>query len=236
MIDFVLRFSLQNRAIVVIVSLLLLLYGSWVAVTLPIDLFPDLDRPRVVVITECRGLATEEAETLVTLPIEIALLGASGVLDVRSQTTTGLSVITIEFDWSTDISKARQTVQERLVMLSGTLGEGILPQMTPTSSIMGQIVIAGISWKPDSQSNDISTDSEQSIAKQMDLRTLADWVVRPRLRQIPGVAEVFVQGGHRKQYQILVDPAALLEYGISLEQVEQALGGKQYQHQWRFCN
>ena len=90
MIDFVLRFSLQNRAIVVIVSLLLLLYGSWVAVTLPIDLFPDLDRPRVVVITECRGLATEEAETLVTLPIEIALLGASGVLDVRSQTTTGL--------------------------------------------------------------------------------------------------------------------------------------------------
>ena len=223
MIDFVLRFSLQNRAIVSIVSLLLLLYGSWVAVTLPIDLFPDLDRPRVVVITECRGLATEEAETLVTLPIEIALLGASGVLDVRSQTTTGLSVITIEFDWSTDISKARQTVQERLVMLSGTLGEGILPQMTPTSSIMGQIVIAGISWKPDSQSNDISTDSEQSIAKQMDLRTLADWVVRPRLRQIPGVAEVFVQGGHRKQYQILVDPAALLEYGISLEQVEQAL-------------
>jgi len=240
MIDSVILFSLKNRGFVVVTALMVLFYGSYLATTLPIDLFPDLDRPRVVVITECPGLATQEAETLVTQPLEIALLGAGGVLDVRSQTTAGLSVAYVDFSWSTDIRDARQTVQERLATLSGTLPENIRPQMTPTSSIMGQIVIAGIyrqtAIQPDedlspeidlahtfSASQAAGHNKNRMLREQMDLRSIADWVIRPRLRKIPGVAEVFVQGGERKQYQILVDPTALLEYDVSLEQVERAL-------------
>src|SRR5215218_4803192 len=144
MLNAVIRFSLRYRMLVVVLSLTLLVYGSYLATTLPIDVFPDLDRPRVIIITECPGLATEEVEMLVTQPIEIALLGAAGVQAVRSQTTAGLNVIYIEFDWDTEIRAARQTVQERLVTLGGVLPAGIRPQMTPPASIMGQIVIAGI--------------------------------------------------------------------------------------------
>lgn len=289
MLNAVIRLALRYRLLVVVLSLTLMVYGSYLATTLPIDVFPDLDRPRVVIITECPGLATEEVETLVTQPIEIALLGAGGVQDVRSQTTAGLNVIYIEFDWKTDIRTARQTIQERLTTLSGVLPDGIRPQMTPTSSIMGQIVIAGmyrqlgprggklvplgkenlmaelvvgerarlglfvwrvvdrhltstwqavpverLQWEPADEPGEhraiitiagmatevvFPTDEQ----RQMDLRTLADWVIRPRLRKIPGIAEVFVQGGDRKQYQILVNPAALLEYDVSLQEVEKAL-------------
>ncbi len=289
MLNAIIRQALRYRMLVVVISLTLMVYGSYLATTLPIDVFPDLDRPRVVIITECPGLATEEVETLVTQPIEIAVLGAGGVQDVRSQTTAGLNVIYIEFDWNTDVRTARQTIQERLTTLTGVLPEGIRPQMTPTASIMGQIVIAGmyrqpgpkggelvaagkadlmaelvvgdggkprvyvwrvvdrhkpatwepvqvekLQWEPAEEPGQhraiitvggaatevvFPTDAEQ----QMDLGTTADWVVRPRLRKIPGIAEVFVQGGDRKQYQILVNPAALLEYEVSLQQVEQAL-------------
>jgi CzcA family heavy metal efflux pump len=253
--------------------------------------FPDLDRPRVIILTEAAGLATEEVETLVTQPIEIALMGASGVQAVRSQTTAGLNVVYIEFDWSTDIRAARQTVSERLTTLEGILPEGILPQMTPPSSIMGQIVVAGIyrqtgpsggrltsvgqtklmaeilssdetpflklwrvverrkpeTWEAvpfeivdplhlhgENAANrykstiklaagvyDIEFESE---AKQLlDLRTIADWVIRPRLLKVNGVAEVFMQGGDRKQYQVLLDPTALLEYDVTVQDVERAL-------------
>ncbi|MBM4073645.1 MAG: efflux RND transporter permease subunit, partial [Planctomycetes bacterium] len=144
MLNAIIRWSLRYRMLVVVLSLALLGYGTYLATTMSIDVFPDLDRPRVVIITECPGLATEEVETLVTQPIEIALLGAGGVQAVRSQTTAGLNVIYVEFSWSTEIRAARQTVQERLSTLAGVLPEGILPQMTPTASIMGQIVIAGM--------------------------------------------------------------------------------------------
>ncbi len=130
--------------LIVVVSLFVLVYGSYLAAQMSIDVFPDLDRPRVVIITEAPGLATEEVETLVTQPIEIALMGANGVQAVRSQSTAGLNVIYIEFDWSTEIRAARQTVQERLSTLEGILPDGIRPQMTPPSSIMGQIIVAGI--------------------------------------------------------------------------------------------
>lgn len=289
MLNAVIRFALRYRPLVVVISVTLMIYGSYLATTLPIDVFPDLDRPRVVIITECPGLATEEVETLVTQPIEIALLGAGGVQDVRSQTTAGLNVIYIEFDWNTDIRTARQTIQERLTTLTGVLPDGIRPQMTPTASIMGQIVIAGMYRQPGPKGGELVpagkaermaelvpgesaepsvylwrvVDRHQSSTwqpiqieklqwgsadepgqhraiitvagaatdvvfptveqRQMDLRTTADWVVRPRLRKIPGIAEVFVQGGDRKQYQILVNPAALLEYDVTLQQVEQAL-------------
>ncbi len=144
MLDSIIRLSLRYRMLVVFVSLAVLVYGSYLATQMSIDVFPDLDRPRVVIITEAPGLATEEVETLVTQPIEIALMGANGVQAVRSQSTAGLNVIYIEFDWTTEIRAARQTVQERLTTLEGILPDGIRPQMTPPSSIMGQIVVAGI--------------------------------------------------------------------------------------------
>jgi CzcA family heavy metal efflux pump len=286
MLNAVIRFSLRYRLLIVVLSLTLLVYGSYLATTLPIDVFPDLDRPRVVIITECPGLATEEVETLVTQPIEIALLGASGVQAVRSQTTAGLNVIYVEFTWDTEIKAARQTIQERLGAL--VLPEGIRPQMTPPASIMGQIVIAGmyrqrgpsggelfpiektgnmaelvqgesgspsllawnpidrhnvagwqpvtvdrVDWKQDDEGRRmvLATINGQAVEivlpseeeQLMALRTTADWVVRPRLLKIPGVAEAFIQGGDRKQYQILVNPVALLEYDVTLQQVEEAL-------------
>lgn len=291
MLNAVIRFSLRYRMLIVVLSLALLVYGSYLATMLPIDVFPDLDRPRVVIITECPGLATEEVETLVTQPIEIALLGAAGVQAVRSQTTAGLNVIYVEFTWETEIRAARQTIQERLGTLAGVLPEGIRPQMTPPASIMGQIVIAGMyrqrgprggelvaigktgnvaelvesdegklqvlawepterhepaSWKPLSIDRIVwEADEDQLFAERkalvtlggesyelvfptteeqlMSLRTAADWIVRPRLLKIPGVAEVFIQGGDRKQYQILVNPTALLEFDVSLQEVERAL-------------
>jgi len=289
MLNAIIRFSLQYRMLVVVISLTLLVYGSYLATTLPIDVFPDLDRPRVVIITECPGLATEEVETLVTQPIEVALLGANGVQAVRSQTTAGLNVIYIEFDWNTDVRASRQIVQERLATLSGVLPPEIRPQMTPTASIMGQIVIAGmyrqrgpqggvlaplgktaevaeliqaangepsvaiwtptnrhrkstwkqvptekVTWKPiDSKgaqqaivtvagiTHDVIFPT--AVEQLMALRTTADWVVRPRLLKIPGIAEVFIQGGDRKQYQVLVDPSALIDYDVTLQEVEQAI-------------
>ena len=132
MLNAIIRLSLRYRMLVIIGSLLMLGYGSYLASTMPIDVFPDLDRPRVVIITEAPGLATEEVETLVTQPIEIALMGSNGVQAVRSQTTAGLNVLYVEFDWSTEIKAARQTVSERLATLEGILPEGIRPQMTPT--------------------------------------------------------------------------------------------------------
>ena len=292
MLDAVIRFSLRYRFLVVVVSLILLVYGSYLATTMPIDVFPDLDRPRVIILTECPGLATEEVETLVTQPIEVALLGANGVEAVRSQSTAGLNVIYIEFGWDTEIKAARQTVQERLSSLAGVLPEGITPQMTPPSSIMGQIVIAGMyrqkgptegllvpvgktglmaelvddgnvnlaikvwkpvdrhapqTWKLVSNANVISTgrvspDTQQrtdvtiqvagkeytiqfpnELQQQIELGTLGDWVVRPRLLKVAGVAETFMQGGDRKQYQILVNPTALIEYGVTLQDVERVV-------------
>jgi CzcA family heavy metal efflux pump len=286
MLNAIIRFSLRYRLLIVVISLTLLVYGSYLATTLPIDVFPDLDRPRVVIITECPGLATEEVETLVTQPIEVALLGANGVQVVRSQTTAGLNVIYIEFDWTTDVRASRQIVQERLATLAGILPPDIRPQMTPTASIMGQIVIAGMyrqsgpkggvlaplgktadlaelvtangepvinvwtvvdrhkpeTWKP-VQIESVTWENVASGQKAlvtvagvthevmfpsaehqlMDLRTTADWIVRPRLLKIPGIAEVFVQGGDRKQYQVLVDPTALLDYGVTLQEVELAI-------------
>ena len=293
MLNAVIRVALRYRLLVLVASLVLLFYGSYLATLMPIDVFPDLDRPRVVIITECPGLAAEEVETLVTQPIEIALLGANGVEAVRSQSTSGLNVIYVEFNWDVEVRAARQTVQERLTTVAGILPDGIRPQMTPTASIMGQIVIAGMYRQQGPGGGDLAaipgttylaelaggTDADPGVhvwrvvdrhrpgtwdrvpvahvraapsdppapaadprsftltiagrdhdvvfptrlQQSMGLRTTADWVVRPRLLKIPGVAEVFVQGGDRKQYQILADPAAMLEYGVSLQMVEEAL-------------
>ena len=291
MLDAIIRFSLRYRSLVIVVALAVMAYGGYLATSLPIDVFPDLDRPRVVILTECPGLSPEEVETLVTQPIESRLLGATGVQAVRSQSSMGLTVIYVEFDWNTDIRAARQVVQERLVSLAGVMPDGIRPQMTPSSSIMGQIMHVGLYQRPGPQGGDLfpvgksgllaerlvksgetqltlwrpreRNDPEKwervdvervvwdtapkkgeekerrvqmfvsgqshevvlrtPLQRQMDLRTTADWVIRPRLLQVPGIAEVLVMGGERKQYQVLVDPNALLEYEVSLQQVEQAI-------------
>jgi HME family heavy-metal exporter len=212
MLNAVIRFALRNRPLIVLLCLAVLGYGSYVAATLPIDVFPDLDRPRVVIMTECPAMAPADVETLVTQPLEAAILGATGVQAVRSQSGPGLSVVNVEFDWGTNIHVARQTVQERLASVTGTLPEGIKPQMAPISSIMGQILIVGLTRRSQASDSDL-----------MALRTTADWVVRPRLLKIPGVAQVVVMGGLRKQYQVQVDPNALLEYDVTLQQVEDAL-------------
>lgn len=343
MLNAIIRFSLRYRMLVVIASLAVLVYGSYVASSLPIDVFPDLDRPRVVVMTECPGLAPEEVETLVTFPLESALLGATGVQAVRSQSGIGLSVVYVEFDWGTDIRVARQVVQERLTTTQGSMPEGVRPQMAPISSIMGQIMIVGMHlrtgpnggelatvgktnylaelvyepvkgearlffWNPKNrdqtdgwevvkvddrsislhwkepaepvltgavvkQTDDVGkeqtlqmtpdnkpadsffvrsdslrrkeplvpfVDLDRSVTvvlagqshairfapfqvQQLELRTTADWVIRPRLLKTAGIAQVMVMGGGRKQYQVLVNPTSLLAYDVTLQQVEQAL-------------
>lgn len=205
------QFSLQHRLLVVAVMIATLIFGGAVTVSLPIDIFPNLTRPRVTVMTECAGLAPEEVETLVTLPLETALNGAAGVQNVRTSSGIGLSIVYVEFDWKTDIYRARQVVNERLATVVNRLPTGVKPELGPIASIMGQIMMIGFY-------------SETGETSPMDVRSLADWTIRPRLLAIPGIAQVIVMGGERKQFQVLVHPEALIAYGISLDEVEKSLG------------
>jgi CzcA family heavy metal efflux pump len=184
--------------------------GTLTMTNLPIDIFPNLTRPRVTVMTECHGLAPEEVEALVTLPMETAFNGAAGVEAVRSSSGIGLSVINVEFGWNTDVYTARQIVNERMGTVAGRLPPDVKPEMAPISSLMGQIMIVGMT-------------SKGNVTAPMDIRTLADWVIRPRLLTVPGVSQVIIMGGGRKQFQVLVNPESLLSYGVTLAEVEKAL-------------
>ncbi len=208
--DRIIAFSLNNRLLVLASAVVLLGVGAWQLTQLPIDVLPDLNRPRVVVITEAHGMAPEEIESLITIPLETALSGASDVLAVRSSSSSGISVIYVEFDWDTDIYNDRQVVNERLQMASQQLPAGIKPTLAPISSIMGQISMYGM-W------------SEDGRTPPMEVRTLADWVVRQRLLAIHGVAQVFTMGGGRMQFQVLVDPDALRSFDLTMHEVHEAV-------------
>jgi CzcA family heavy metal efflux pump len=210
MLNSIIRFALRQQMLVLAAALLVTGYGSYLALNTPIDVFPDLNRPRVVVMTEAPGLSPEEVESLITFPIETALNGANGVEAVRSSSGVGISVINVEFGFNTDIYNDRQVVNERLQLMQGRLPDGVTPQLAPISSIMGQILMLGM------YSDGGKTDP-------LELRTLADWVVRQRILTIPGVAQVFTMGGSRKQFQVLVSPEELLRFGVSLQQVKDAV-------------
>ncbi len=225
MLNKIIKFSLDNRLAVIVISALILIYGMVVLLRTEVDIFPDLNAPTVVVMTEAPGMAPEEIERVVTYPVETSVNGATGVRRVRSSSATGFSTVWVEFDWGTDVYRARQIVAEKLSEIESDLPPGVgKPTLGPQSSILGEILIIGL--------------TADSITSAEELRTIADSRIRPRLLSLSGVSSVSVIGGDAREYQILLDPASMRQYGVSLTAVRDAVasmnnnasGGVIYQH------
>ena len=211
MLNNIIRFSLKNRIVVLVSAILLVVFGIYTAKTMDVDVFPDLNAPTVVVMTEAGGMAPEEVERLVTFPLETAVNGATDVRRVRSSSTTGFSIVWVEFNWGMDIYRARQIVSEKMAEVRDQLPENVgNPTLGPQSSILGELMFVAI------------TADSTSLR---DLRTLADWTIRPRLLATGGVAQVSVLGGELREYQILLDPARMKHYGVGLNDVLTAVNG-----------
>jgi HME family heavy-metal exporter len=204
--------SLRNRLLVIIASLVLMAYGAFTLSRTPVDVFPDLNKPTVTVMTEAGGMAAEEVEQLITFPLETTMNGLPGVESVRSTSSAGLSFLYVTFDWNTDIFRARQLVSERLSSMEGGIAEGVVPRMGPISSIMGEIMQVAIPVDP-------------AKISAMAVREYADWVLRPRLLSVPGVAQVTPIGGEVRQFQVQPNTVRMAELGITHEQLEGALKG-----------
>ncbi len=224
MLNKIIKFSLNNRMVVLVTSLLLMMAGIYTASNMEVDVFPDLNAPTVVIMTEAKGMAPEEVERLVTFPVETAVNGATDVRRVRSSSTTGFSIVWVEFNWGTDIYRARQIVSEKLAVVKDALPSNVgNPTLGPQSSILGELMIIGLT---------ADTTSLQ------DLRTLADWNIRPRLLSTGGVAQVTVMGGDIKEYQVLLNPDKMKHYSIALDEVikvvtemnQNASGGVLYEY------
>lgn len=209
MLNKIIKWSLGNRLIIIALALIIMLFGTYVVLNLPVDVFPDLNRPSVTIMSEAGGLAPEEVENLVTFPVETLMNGIPGVERIRSQSGVGLSIIWVEFKWGTDIMTARQMIAEKLNVAKEQLPEEVTPVMAPISSIMGEIML-------------VSVSSKTGATKPMDLRTLAEWVIRPRIMTIPGIAQVINIGGEMKQYQVLVSPEKLKQFNVTLDEIIQA--------------
>ncbi len=209
MFNFLVTQSLRNRLFVLAFAAALIIYGAFTVTKLPVDVFPDLNRPTVTIMTEAEGLAPPEVEQLVTFPLETQMNGLPGVTRVRSTSGVGLSIIYVEFDWGTDIYRNRQQIAERLSLVQAQLPANVVPQMGPINSIMGQIMLIAVTGP--------------SGVSAMDLRELADFTIRPRLLTIPGVAQVIPIGGEVRQYRVSPNPAALRALGVTQAQVEAAL-------------
>ncbi len=208
MLNKIIHFSLNNRLVILAAAILILIGGTYTTLNTEVDVFPDLNAPTVVIMTEANGMATEEVEQLVTFPIETAVNGATGVRRVRSSSTTGFSVVWVEFDWGTDIYLARQIVSEKLTVVNESLPENVgNPTLGPQSSILGEMLIIGLT---------------ADTTSMLDLRTIADWTIRPRLLSTGGVAQVAVLGGEIKEYQILLSPDRMKHYGVTLTEVMDA--------------
>lgn len=209
MLNKLIRFALHNRAIVIALSILLMALGARTTLELPVEVLPDLTKPTVIVLTESPGLAPEEVEINITQPIERALLGVAGLTRLRSNSDVSLSLVYAEFDWGTDIYKARQFVQERLAGVRSALPEGVEPFLTPAASLMGEIALIGVS-------------SRDGKTLPRDVRSLADWTIRPRLQSIGGIAEVLNMGGGIKQIQVMPEPQRMAAHDVTFEELETA--------------
>lgn len=215
MLNKIIRFSLDHKLFIILAAILLMVAGLWSANRTDIDVFPDLTAPQVVVMTDAHGMASEEVERLVTFPIETAVNGATNVRRVRSTSLQGSSFVFVEFDWGMDVFRARQIVSEKMTTLTEQLPEGITPVLAPQSSVMGEILFVGL-----------QVDDSAKVANptsQQELRTIAEWVVKPAILGTGGVSQVTIIGGDYKQYQILADPIRMAAYGVKMADIE-ALG------------